>query len=117
MQQRKLIIFIVIIFFISSASLFAIGNKFNDLNFSQNWWSVYFSDPKSNDLNFIIENHSENLNFHYIISKDKDTVYENDVKVENGKSENIKPARIDMTGRITIQISSGSEKKEIYKNF
>lgn len=116
-MQKKLIIFLIVLFILSSAYLLAIGNKFDDLNFGQNWWAVYFQNPKSNSLDFAIENHSNNSNFHYVISKDKEKLTEGDVKVENGKMKNIKPADINPTDKIIIQVSTGEEKKEIYKNF
>jgi hypothetical protein len=119
MQQIKLILFIIIIFIISSAYLLTIGNKFNDLNFGKDWWAVYFSDPKNNSLNFVIDNHSDNTNFHYVISKDKEKISEGDAKVENGKTENIKPDITQaISGNITIEVSTGdNDKKDIYKNF
>jgi hypothetical protein len=127
-MQKKLIIFIVALFILSSAYLLAIGNKFNDLNFGKDWWVVYFANPKDNDWNFVIENHSDNVSFHYTILKDKEKVFEGDAKVENGKTDIIKPdfASADakaladkkaMSGKVTIEVSAGDEKKEIYKNF
>jgi hypothetical protein len=117
MQQKKLILFIIILFIISSAYLLAVGLKFESLNFGQNWWTVYFASPKSNDFNFVIENHSDSTNFHWIILTDKEKIKEGDVKVESGKMENIKPAGINATGKVIIEVSAGDEKKEIYKNF
>ncbi|HLN19215.1 MAG TPA: hypothetical protein VK255_03540 [Patescibacteria group bacterium] len=116
-MQKKLILFIIALFFLSSAYLLAIGNKFNDLNFGKNWWAVYFSIPKDNSLDFVVENHSNNSNFHWAVLADKEKIKEGDVKVENGKIENIKPDLAKATsGKFTIEVSNGNEKKEIYKN-
>jgi len=117
MQQKKIILFIIIAFILSSAYLLAVGNKFNDLNFGKNWWTTYFANPKDDSLNFVIENHTDKTNFHYIIFKDKEKISEGDVKVENGKIENIKPAQMDAAGKIIIEVSNDSDKREIYKNF
>ena len=119
MQQRKIILFIIIIFILSSAYLLTIGSKFNDLNFGKDWWAVYFQNPKDNGLNFVIENHSNNTNFHYVVSKDKAKISEGDATVENGKTENIKPdLNQSLSGNVTIDISTGdNDKKDIYKNF
>ena len=117
-MQKKIIVFTITLFIISSAYLLAVGNKFNDLNFGQNWWAVYFTDPEGNSLDFVIENHSEKTDFHYVILVDKEKIKEGDAKIENGKIENIKPDFTNVTsGKVTIEVSINGEKKEIYKNF
>jgi len=116
-MQKKLILFIIIIFFVSSAYLLAVGNKFGDLNFGHDWWAVNFINPKDNNLDFSIENHSNSSDFHWTISKDKEKLAEGDTKIENRKIENIKPDFTkNVSGKITIEISTGNEKKNIYKN-
>jgi len=119
MQQKKLILFIIIIFVLSSAYLLAIGSKFNNLNFGKDWWAVYFSDPKDNSLDFAIDNHNNIASFHYVVLKDKEKISEGDVKVENGKIDIIKPDVAQASsGNITIEVSTGdNDKKDIYKNF
>lgn len=119
MQQRKIIIFLIVLFIISSAYLFLTAKNFNDPDYQKNWWAVYFVNPKSNDLNFVIENHNDKNSFHYIITNGNDKVEEKDISVNKGEVKNIKLDDINTTEnkKITIQVISGDEKKEIYKNF
>ena len=117
-MQRKIILFIIILFVLSSAYLLAVGQKFGNENFSQNWWAVYFTDPKSGSLDFVIENHDNKNDFHWKVLIDKEIIKEGNVKVENGKTQNIKPDLTNVTsGKIIIEVLSNDEKKEIYKNF
>lgn len=122
MQQRKIILFIAILFLISASYLLALGNKFNTLDFGKDWWDVYFENPKDNSLNFTIENHTANTNFHYVILADKDKIKEEDVTIVSGQSATI-PSPVSglsapENNKITIEVSAGdNDKKSIYKNF
>jgi len=85
---------------------------------SQNWWVVYFSNPKDESLNFVIENNSDKNNFHYTISLDKDLIKEADIEINKGIRKKI-PVTIENSEgkKITIRVSVGADIKEIYKNF
>ncbi|MFA6047671.1 MAG: hypothetical protein WCV59_01015 [Parcubacteria group bacterium] len=123
-MQKKLIIFIVALFILSSAYLLSVGSKFETLNFGKNWWSIYFVSPKDNSLNFVIENHSGKTNFHYVILIDKERIKEADENIRKDgllefSSRNFQElnSRNLENKKITIEVSTGDEKKEIYKNF
>jgi hypothetical protein len=119
-MQKKIIIFTIALFVLSSAYLFYVAKNFNDPDYQKNWWAVYFENPKANDLNFVIENHSDKTNFHYIVTNGNDKVEEKDVLVNKEESSrfNLRDSlRLNLENKkVTIQVISGDEKKEIYKN-
>ena len=84
---------------------------------SQNWWVVYFADPKDESLDFVIENNSDETNFHYEILSDKDKMKEEDIKIEKGVKKQI-PANVSTAEnkKITIKVTASNDIKEIYKN-
>lgn len=104
-------------FLISSVYLSWKEKQQADLNAGKNWWSVSFDNPKSSDLSFTIENHSNKTNFHYIVLSGTEKSREGDAMV--AKSATWKPSfQVDnLPGKITVIVSSGPDKKEIYKNF
>ncbi len=118
MQQIKIILFILILFIASSLWLFYQGGRQTDPDFNKNWWSVYFVNPKSNDLDFVIDNHSDKSDFQWEVLTGGNKVQTGELKIKKGESQNIKPADIEKTAdqKITIQVFSGDEKREIYKN-
>ena len=88
---------------------------------SQNWWVVYFSDPKSDDLNFVIENNSNETSFHWEASAGKSVFEQKDIEIRKGEKKNIEIAKPDTESfgniRFNIAVSANNESKEIYKNF
>lgn len=118
MSNNKIIIYSTIAFlFISFVFLSAVEMKQADLN-SKNVWMLYFTDPKNNSVDFVIENHSKNTNFHFEILSDKNKVNEGDVQILTGMTKMV-PISINDTAnkKITVDVTSGDGKKEIYKNF
>jgi capsular polysaccharide biosynthesis protein len=119
MQQKKLIIFIVILFILSSLWLTFVSKNLNNPDYQKNWWTVYFSNPKSDNLDFVIENHSDNAKFHWEVFDDKIKVSESDSIIEKGDARklDINPTvgKIE-NKKITITVSSGDEEREIYRN-
>ncbi len=118
-MKNKLIILTTILFFILSASSLAwIEKKQSDENEGKNWWALYFAEPKSDSLNFVIENHSNENNFHWEISHGGNKIKEGNTTIEKGSALqlnshlNIAPEN----KKIIIQVTSGDKKKEIYKN-
>ena len=118
-MKNKLIIITTIVFFILSASFLTwVEQKQSDENNGKNWWSIYFIEPKSNNLSFIIENHSNENNFYWEIFYGGNKIKEGNSSVAKGSalqlnsSLNINPEN----KKIVIQVTSGNKKKEIYKN-
>jgi len=117
-QQRKIIIFILALFILSSAYLLWTAKNMNDPDYQKNWWALYFENPKSDNLSFVIENHSDKTSFHYTLTAGNDKIEEKDVLVNKGEIKKLSfgdSLKLSF-GKITIQVISGDEKKEIYKN-
>lgn len=97
-----------------------VEKKQSDIN-SKNIWTLSFSNPKNDSLDFSIENHSQNKVFHWQILLDKIVVTEGDSTVALGdiKTISVPKDNIDLSNKkITISvIDTTNNKKEVYKNF
>jgi hypothetical protein len=118
MQQKKIITFITVFFILGSGFLFWKSENLTDPKKSGNYWAVYFVEPKKDDVDFAIENYSGKTDFRWEILEDGKKISEGDAKVERGDQKNIRN-NIDASNgkKIIIQVSSGDEKKDIYKKF
>jgi len=120
MQPKKIILFIIILFVASSAWLFNVSRKEINPNAGKNWWALYFQNPKSNDLNFVIENHSNQSNFHWEVLGKNQKTKEGTVNITKGNSQKIIVSDLDFSSsqnkKVIIQVNTKSSKKEIYKN-
>jgi hypothetical protein len=121
-MDKKTTIFILTVFiFISLIYLSYIGEKQLDPNWHKNWWVLSFENPKDNSLNFVIENHSDKNNFHWQVSSDDDKILEGDEKIQKGEVQKIAPEKStedlcsDGKRKVTIAVTSGITKREIYK--
>lgn len=117
MQQRKIIIFIIVIFVVSAIYLLAIGSKYQNANFSRGWWSAYFVDLKDNSLDFVIKNNDSGADFHWTVLANNEKLEEGNVNVDMGDQKMI---RTDLNnippGKVVIEVSTGKDKQDIYKN-
>jgi len=119
MTYPKKIILALILFFLSCLFYLAYTEQQQqDYNYGKSWWSIYFNDPRANDLSFTIENHSSEKNFHWEISADKSPLSQGDATVGLGEKKTITIKTIqDIAGKkISIKISTPKGSKEIYKN-
>ena len=117
MQNKIIITTFISLLFISFSFLTYTELKNKDIN-SQNLWFLYFANTRDQSLDFNIENHRDNNNFHWVLLANKEKIKEGDVKVN--KDEN-KLIRINKDGsfvdkKITIQVSGDNQTREIYKN-
>lgn len=117
MQQRKIILFLLIFFIAGSAWLFHSSDKFLDPDAGKNWWALYFENPNDASLNFSIENHSEKTDFRWEVADEKNKLQEEDIKIEKGATTTIKVENNFNSKKIIIQVIAGDEKRELYKNF
>jgi hypothetical protein len=120
MQQKKIIIFVAILFLASSAWLFRVNNKLLDLNDGKNWFAIYFINPKSADLDFAVDNHSDNAVFRYEVFNGNVKISEGEIVVNKGASKIIHiDSQLIRSGndKTSLQVSSAGESREIYKNF
>ena len=115
-NTRIIIISTFCLLFLSISFLAYTGNKQQSSNYSQNWWAVYFSDPKSQNLSFEIENHIADSNFHWEIFSDKNSISKGDITIKLGETKTIKTSQLAAQGKkTTIIVTNGKDKKEIYK--
>lgn len=116
-MNNKTIIFSTIGFLLVSFIFLAFTERRQQDPNSQNWWAIYFENPKNNSLNFVIENHSSNESFQWEIAADKDSVTKGIVNIKKGDKKTIPVSSNSITNKkITITVTSGNSKKEIYKN-
>jgi hypothetical protein len=117
MKESRIILFFVIFFIFSSLFLAVIGTQKGSPDYEKSWWSVYFSNPKSNDLAFVIENHSSETDFHWEVFIGKTAFDSGDLVLKIGEQKQLNPQMENKNlGKITIKISTKKTSKEIYKN-
>ncbi|MDO8529378.1 MAG: hypothetical protein Q7S18_01790 [bacterium] len=116
-MSSKIIIIFLIVFLIASFGFLAYteSNQQNPQN--QNWWVVYFQNPKDESMNFTIKNNSDQKNFHWEVLKDKNKIQKGDVEIEKGNKEIVEINLDKPENKITVKITSENESKEIYKVF
>ncbi|MFH0969218.1 MAG: hypothetical protein V1804_01795 [Patescibacteria group bacterium] len=116
----KKIIISLILFLVLSFGFLAYTETKQQSPVSQNWWVVYFSNPKDESLDFAIENNSDQNNFHWEISADKNKLKEGDINIAKGNKKEtnlIKLGFENLDGKkIIIKVSTDNNSKEIYKN-
>jgi hypothetical protein len=117
-QQKSLIIVFLTLFAASAVFLFWQNERELNPDRAGNWWTLSFSEPASvASLTFVIENHSDATHFSYQVVSDKIVYSESNFFVEKGDSITLTPK--DPIGgdgsRISIIVSDGAGKKEIYK--
>jgi hypothetical protein len=115
-QQKKIIIFTIIIFVLSSVTLFYINNSYLNTEVRKDYWSIYFNNPVSGSMDFAIENHSFEENFIWQIQAAGQLIQEGKTQVAKGEIKNIILHMENPGIKITITVTAGDEKKEIYKN-
>ena len=116
-MSNKSIILSLLIFLLFSLGFLAYTETQQQSPTNQNWWVVYFLNPKDESLDFIIENNSDETGFHYEISGGENNLEEADVEIAKGTKKEIFLNENIASEKIIIRVSAGSEKREIYKNF
>jgi len=119
MRQTPIVIAFLAMFIISSAFLFWQNARELDPNTGKNWWALSFSVlDDDTSLVFRIENHSDLSSFHYevLVGKKHVRLAEDSFSLNRGETIEIHP-NIDQLpdGRVSIIVTSGNEKKEIYR--
>lgn len=97
------------------------ARNYNDPDCGKNWWALYFENPKSDDLDFVIENHSDKTSFHYVLTVGNDKIKEEDISINKGETKKLSfgdslKLSFEKNKKTTVQVISGEERKEIYKN-
>lgn len=114
MDSKKITVFLIIFLVASFLYLAYIEQGRRG---EENFWVLYFADPKSDNFNFVIENHSDKNNFHWEVLADKNKINEGNIVVSKGTKENVNLSGSgEENKKITIIVSDGENEKEIYKN-
>ena len=116
-SEKFLILVFCALFAASSSFLFWQNEQELDPNQGKNWWTLSFATPEdTTNIDFIIENHSRETSFRYQIMADKNILEEATIKIPSGASQTVLPAPLIQTdSRTTITVTTGTEKKEIYR--
>lgn len=117
-MSQKYLIAVTLFFFIAGA-LFLFWKNARELDPDQgkNWWTLAFVSPEnSEDLSFIVENHSSGTDFRYEITIGKTPAAEESFMVERGEKMTVTPSLAAKDGeRTKVTVILGAEKKEIYR--
>lgn len=117
MPQKYLIA--VIFFLFAAGALFLFWQNARELDPDQgkNWWTLAFASPEnSEDLSFIVENHSTETTFRYEIAVDQTPAAKESFVVKRGEKITVTPSLAAKEGeRTKITVILGKEKKEIYR--
>jgi len=118
-MSNKTIVLSLVIFLALSCIFLAYTQTKQQSPESQNWWVVYFANPKDDSLNFIIENNSNEKKFHWEILNENNKLKEGDANIEKGNKKEITLPKSDFGNfgnmKFSIIVSAGEDKKEIYK--
>lgn len=118
MKKNSIIISFAVLMFLSFFYLAFTENRQADLDYQKDWWILSFQDPTGQDVNFTIENHSNQSNFHWEILRGSEKLEEKDVEILKGESVVIDSVSAEnLQGKIIVKVSDSVNKKEIYKNF
>lgn len=118
-MNSKSIIISLIIFFLFSFSFLAYTETKQQSSSNQNWWVVYFENPKDENLDFVIENKSKNDNFYWEISAEENLIKKESTNIQEGEIKKIEISNseieIQKGGKLTVRVRAGNETREIYK--
>lgn len=116
-SQKKIILFASVVFVLASGWLFWTSDRYLNSDTHQNWWTVYFVEPKTNSLDFVIENHGDKDDFHWEILIDKKKQSEGDENISRGEAQKIEIPVLEASDKkISVQVSTSGERQEVYKN-
>jgi len=71
---------------------------------------------KNQNLDFVIENHTDKNDFKYEVLQDGNVLKSESINVGKGEIKNIDLILNNLSGKITIKVYNGEEERVIYKN-
>lgn len=117
LSEKGILIIFCALFAISSLFLFFQNSRALDPDYQKNWWTLSFAAPEERtNLDFIIENHSQETEFHYQIVAGKEILLEQSVSVGRSSAATVTlalPASTD--ARTTVRVTASGETQEIYR--
>ncbi|MDZ4384880.1 MAG: hypothetical protein U0944_00500, partial [Candidatus Moranbacteria bacterium] len=95
----------------------AIDSRYNSPDYNTDWYAVSFADPKSDRLDFVIENFSSQTDFHWeILADNTEKISQGDVGIQTGEKKELSPLVTVSDKKMTIRVSTSTDTQEIYKN-
>ena len=114
MKYPIIIITTTLLTLIASMLFLAYVEK-NQLDTGEDFWSIYFVYPLTDDNAFVIDNRSSKATFHYDITTEAGIIASDDVEIETKDRVLIKTEAEQNTRPVTITIKKDEEKKELEK--
>lgn len=116
-SEKHLVIIFSALFLMSASFLFWQNERELDPNQGKDWWTLSFADPKDpNNLDFTVENHSNTTEFTYQILSEKQVLLTGNISTKPGTDITIRrEVTAPSSARVSIIVSDGIEKKEIYR--
>lgn len=117
-DQKKIITVFFALFVLSAVFLFWQNERELDPNRGKSWWTLSFADPNSEQsLDCVIENYGANRSFTYEVREGSALLRSETFTMEPGATKTLLLPSDLHTGdeRLRITVSSGEEKKEIYR--
>ncbi|OIP58397.1 MAG: hypothetical protein AUK19_03630 [Candidatus Moranbacteria bacterium CG2_30_45_14] len=117
MTQKSLPISFLLLFIASTLFLFWQSDRELNPDQGKNWWTLSFVLPKQTEsLSFNLENHSNQTAFSYEISVGREIISKETFTAKRGERTTVLPPSIkEQSERVKITVSTGTEKKEIYR--
>jgi hypothetical protein len=113
--SQKIIAAITLLFIAGASYLFFVDSHYSSR--PANWFSLSFVEPKSDKLNFVIENFGPDADFHWEVLAEKESIADGYSTVVSGSKKEIGGNVTDeKSERITIRVSSQGQTLELYKN-
>jgi hypothetical protein len=115
----RLILFVFIGLFLSGFYMFYVEKINHDYFLEKNWYSVYFKDPKSDNLNFRIENfyHGDLKYSYHVFDENKNLILENQTGVLKPNQKKLIEFENNLkSGKIEIELQVNLEGEEIKKS-
>ena len=118
MKEKRLILITVLIIFVSFVSLASIQQKYFLSKAQSGQWSIYFSDPKLSDTNFVIDNQGGAGLFSWTITDDQNIIRTGSAKVAAKEKHPIDTGfETNNHNKLSIEVKDASNKtKSIYKS-
>lgn len=106
---------------LGSVFLSWVEEKNQNPSFEKDWWNLHFEDPKSYDLDFIIENNSNTEDFTWEIHLNESVISSGYEELKKGANKTISIDESTLGnlkgGEVTIEVSSEEEKYSVSKFF
>ena len=115
-MKNQIIIIATVLICLSTSMFFLAYTEKTQRENDENFWSIYFVAPfAENDNAFVIDNHSADATFHYVVTSNEKEILAGDVPVAKNDRELIDPEEINSLLPITITVMKNDEKKSIEK--